>query len=209
MQMAQWLAAHWPDRLQIDWAEYEDSETLEKILHLLALYCETPGLDEFGFAARDWIARMKGPDETDATFVVQPDQGPRGGHLHPGVSLRASQAADDPGAPAPDGPSRTRAKVRGAKIFYQTGPLNIQRPDLRAELKRPPLSVRPVSERKGQEIIDLAREAMVTRSRDLDVFAFGDPRDVRMIDCGDGLQFAAIGGHPRTAPDVRGASTDS
>ena len=34
---------------------------------------------------------------------------------------------------------------------------------------------------------------MVTRSRDLDAFIHGDPRDVRLIDCGDGLEFAAIG----------------
>jgi hypothetical protein len=37
---------------------------------------------------------------------------------------------------------------------------------------------------------------MVTRSRDLDVFANADPRDVRLVDCGDGLQFACIGARP-------------
>ncbi len=195
MQMAQWLAVHWPERLQIDWAEFQDSETLEKILPLLALYEETPGLDEFSFSVRDWVARMKGPDETDATFVanrikdLEMDTFTREyffEHLKLPMILE----------PGTDGPSRTRAKVRGAKIFYQAGPLNMKRPDIRAELKRPPLSVKPVSERKGQEIIDMARESMVTRSRDLDIFAYGDPKDVRMIDCGGGLQFAAIGAIP-------------
>src|SRR5262245_57230788 len=37
---------------------------------------------------------------------------------------------------------------------------------------------------------------MVTRSRDLDVFAHGDPRDLRLVDCGQGLQFALIGAVP-------------
>jgi hypothetical protein len=37
---------------------------------------------------------------------------------------------------------------------------------------------------------------MVTRSRDLDVFAWGDPRDVRHVDCGDGLAFLMIGARP-------------
>ena len=45
----------------------------------------------------------------------------------------------------------------------------------------------------GQRIIDLARASMVTRSRDLDAFAFGDPDDVRIFDCGDGLELATIG----------------
>src|SRR4029077_15288644 len=45
-------------------------------------------------------------------------------------------------------------------------------------------------------LIDLAREAMVTRSRDLDVFCWGDPRDVRLVDAGGGLQCACIGALP-------------
>jgi len=193
--MARWLARHWPERLWIDWPALPDSAPLEKTLNLLALYCETPGLDEFGFSAREWIERLKGPEETDATFLVRRladlplDSFAREYFFE---HLRLPMILDG-GA---DGPSRTRARIRGAKVHYQTGPLNLDRPDLCAEMKRPPLAVRPVSPRKGREIIHLAREAMVTRSRDLDVFAFGDPRDVRIIDCGGGLEFAAIGAIP-------------
>jgi hypothetical protein len=53
--------------------------------------------------------------------------------------------------------------------------------------------VRAVARAEGQALIDLARGAMVTRSRDLDAFSWGDPDDVRLADCGDGLQFAVIG----------------
>ena len=34
---------------------------------------------------------------------------------------------------------------------------------------------------------------MVTRQRDLDAFVWADPRDVRLVDCGAGLQFVLIG----------------
>jgi hypothetical protein len=37
---------------------------------------------------------------------------------------------------------------------------------------------------------------MVVRDRDLDVFVHADPRDVRMADCGGGLQFACYGTLP-------------
>jgi len=37
---------------------------------------------------------------------------------------------------------------------------------------------------------------MVTRSRDLDAFSNGDPRDVRVVECGEGLAFACIGTRP-------------
>jgi hypothetical protein len=53
--------------------------------------------------------------------------------------------------------------------------------------------VREVAPREGRALIELAREAMVTRSRDLYAFKHADPRDVRMVECGGGLQFAVIG----------------
>jgi hypothetical protein len=58
---------------------------------------------------------------------------------------------------------------------------------------RPPLAIRGVAQRDATRLIDLAHESMVTRKRDLDAFAWADPHDVRLIDCGDGLQFALIG----------------
>jgi hypothetical protein len=47
--------------------------------------------------------------------------------------------------------------------------------------------------REARRIIDLARSAMTTRSRDLDAFAYGDPRDVRIAEDTRGLAFALIG----------------
>ena len=60
-QMAQWVAQRWGARLRIDWDEVGDGESLEKILPLLALYSETPGLDEFGFPTREWLDRLARP----------------------------------------------------------------------------------------------------------------------------------------------------
>jgi hypothetical protein len=53
--------------------------------------------------------------------------------------------------------------------------------------------VRLTSAREGAQLIELARGAMLTRSRDLDAFAYGNARDVRMVDDGSGLGFALIG----------------
>ncbi|HZM00838.1 MAG TPA: hypothetical protein VFD43_11365, partial [Planctomycetota bacterium] len=60
-------------------------------------------------------------------------------------------------------------------------------------LRERPLAVRVLPPPEAQELIDLAREAMVVRSRDLDVFACGDPADVRLVEWGGGLSFACIG----------------
>jgi hypothetical protein len=73
------------------------------------------------------------------------------------------------------------------------GPLDTARPDLRQALRERPRRVTAVPPTEAQRLIDLAREAMVARSRDLDTFAYGDPDDVRMVDMGNGLEFVAIG----------------
>jgi hypothetical protein len=80
-------------------------------------------------------------------------------------------------------------------VHFQRGPLRRERPDLAVALRAKP-RVRAAGAREGAELIRLAREAMVTRERDLDVFMYGDPRDVRVLDCGEGLTFAAIGFKP-------------
>jgi hypothetical protein len=56
--------------------------------------------------------------------------------------------------------------------------------------------VREAGLREASLLIDLAREAMVTRQRDLDVFSYASPRDVRMVEWGEGLQFAVMGALP-------------
>src|SRR5262249_11352341 len=96
----------------------------------------------------------------------------------------------------PGTPSRTAAKRKGARVHWQRGELSRERlaPDQWARLA--PRSVREVGTGAGERLIDLARAAMVTRSRDLDAFSNGDPRDVRMVDFGSGLEFACIGVTP-------------
>lgn len=186
------LARLWPGRLTYDWNEWDDPARLEELLSLLAVHGESPALDEYDLGVRGWLARMKGPREGDAAFVMR--------RLaarvrDPFVFEKLVDGMDAPMALAAGlgGPSRTLAKWRQAKIRFQRGPLRRDRPDLRAELARAPLSVRELSAREGGRFVAMAGEAMVTRARDLDAFAYADPRDVRLVDCGDGLVFACLG----------------
>jgi hypothetical protein len=192
---ARWLARRYPGRLHVDWETLGSTEPLMQRLWLLLPSIEEYALERFRLGLRKWVGLLKGADETDAEFLVR-----RIAALRAGQDLRevVYDALDIPlrleaGRP---GPSRTLARLAASRPHFQTVPLDTTRPDLRAEIRRPPLSVQDVSRKKGQELIDLAREAMVTRSRDLDAFMHGDPRDVRLVDCGDGLQFAAIGTLP-------------
>jgi hypothetical protein len=191
---ARWLAARFPARLEVDWEAFdEDHRTLlEERIGLATHPAESPLVDEGALDARGWVQALRGRGEADGAALAKCLAGLGGD------GLTRDFYQDELDVPmvlrwGPGGPARSTARARGAPIVHQSGPLRRGRPDLRAELVRPPLAIRAVSLAEGRTLVALAREAMVTRARDLDAFSYGDPRDVRMVDCGDGLAFAAIG----------------
>jgi hypothetical protein len=186
------LVRRYGQRLRVDWPSVGEPARLEGRLALLASYSETPGLDEWDMPLRKWVARLKGPDESDAEFLVR--RLSRVGHdtfandvLYEELGLELVLP------PGEDTPSRSHELAPGGAAHFRTRPLDRARPDIRRELRRKPLSVRDCDERESHELIELARDAMLTRSRDLDAFMHADVRDVRRVDFGDGLEFIAIG----------------
>ncbi len=191
---AYWLARRWGRHLTIDWEEFEHRDRLENWLTSMTLYCETLGLDVYAFDVREWIERLKGPDETDAKFLLRRFQ-------HMPMKSRASEVLledlDIPLClrPGPTTPARTREKYMGVPIVYQTRSLSRIRPSVQEIVNRKP-AVRVLSTREGHKIVELARATMATRSRDLDAFAYGSKHDVQLIDCANGLYIALVGVSP-------------
>lgn len=179
-------------RLRVDWATLGDPERLEGRLALLASYSETPGLDEWDMPLRKWVARLKGPKESDAEFLVRrlarlgPDAMARD-TLYEELGLELILPAGE------DTPSRTRELAPLAGPVFRTRPLDRGRPDIRAALRAKPRSVRACEPAEAAQLVELARDAMVTRQRDLDAFMHADARDVRRYAFDDGLEFIAIG----------------
>ena len=192
---AGWLVRRWGDRMHIDWERFANGAALDDLLPHFALWAETPGLDESQEEARAWVDRMRGPDETDAAFLVGCFEQLDAGEL---VADQVYDQLDPPLRlePGPDTPSRTRAKRPGSRVVFQTTPLRSGRPAFPAAIRARPRRVRVLGRRAALRMVDMAREAMVTRSRDLDVFMFGDVRDVRLVDWGDGLAFAVFCARP-------------
>jgi hypothetical protein len=190
-----WLAERWPQRLSLDWDAFEDTSLLEALLPLLVTFAESPGIEEYDYGLRGWVERLKAPGESDAVFLVR-----RLAQRIPDAMLheKLSDSVDAPFVLDSDDstPSRTHAlATRGASTFHADA-LPGGRPDLVAALARAAFTEQRLGPREGRRMIDLALCAMVTRSRDLDVFAYADPADVRLVDCGDGLSFACIGVKP-------------
>lgn len=207
--MARWLAHRYPRLLTIDWAEGDFDDRLNAALPLLVTTAEAEALRRAVLPVREAIDTLAGRRETDATFLVRRIEALPGGDavreaIHDALDVSYRLVASG------NGPSRTHAFYDRAPFAFRTAPPDRSRPELSTEILFPPRSVRTMTSREGTRLIDLAREAMVTRSRDLDAFAHGDPRDVRLIDDGDGLAFALIGVVPERRlflPAVYGALT--
>lgn len=188
---AGWIVRHWPDRLDIDRSESEIEEAIAALLPLLASPVEAEALRELGLPGFAALDRLRGK-LTDAAFLVRRVAAMAGDTRTREQSFDAIDASFELRA-GPDTPSRTHARHRLAPAAFQSGPLHRARPDLRTEICRAPQSVRELSPREGEQLISLARGAMITRARDLDTFAYGDSRDVRIVDDGGGLAFALNG----------------
>jgi hypothetical protein len=167
---------------------------LEQLLPHLILYAERAAADDPSFCARQWLGRFKG-QASDAALLIRAwetldcDEAARCAFyddLDPPLRL-------DPG---PDTPSRTRERFPGLPVVYQGEPLTRTRPDLRTAIRRRPEAVRSLPRREARALIELARDAMVPRARDLEVFEYGNPDDVQLIDAGRGFLLGCIGTLP-------------
>jgi hypothetical protein len=191
---ARWLAERWPDLITIDWHSFEHHERLATFLPSLTTPSEQPAIDELPWSGREWIEALKSPRETDAAFLSR-----RFTSVIADGVLR-EKLWDELNAPFlirgdRRGPSRTMARDPRTRIVHQAAPPSRGRPNLERAMMQTP-TVRPVTTSEGRRYIDLARVSMITRARDLDAFSWADPRDVRLIDFGDALQFACMGQVP-------------
>ncbi|HET6342346.1 MAG TPA: hypothetical protein VFG78_09220 [Gemmatimonadota bacterium] len=193
--MALRVAERWPDRITVDWGDFEKARDLEKVLHLLLPYSETVVIDAMRLSPRRGVELLKGPDENDAVFLIRRFAALRA--VGP-VKERLYESLDIPIrlAPGPDTPARTRERWDPAPINFLKRPPSRSRPPLRQAVQGADFRVRSLPPGEARRMIDLANAAMVPRHRDLLVFLNGDERDVRLVDFGDGLQFAMIGAKP-------------
>ena len=186
------LAARWPQQLCIDWDAHDEPDRIAAALPMLSTPIEAAWLSGRTPSAQVAITRMNAGIVGEGTFLVRRIE------AMPGDDFTREAFADSLDTPMlikpeVDTPSRTLSWHSRSPITFVSGPLRRIRPDLRAELERPPRAVRAASPIEGERLIELAMTALVTRSRDLDGIAYGNARDVWMIDDAHGLQWAFIG----------------
>ena len=188
---ALWLAQRCGDSLHIDWEQFEAQDRLSRALESLVLFGERGALQQYVYDAAEWIDRMRSADETDAVFLSR---------LF--AACGAAEAVldsvyDELDMPfylsaSATTPTRTLEYVRPKAIDYQRHTIKREAVDLQQAAHRL-IRIDTVDRKQAVRLVDLARSAMVARSRDLDAFAYASADDVMQVNCGHGIQIVLIG----------------
>jgi hypothetical protein len=198
--ITRWLAARFPSRVDIEWEGYEDKGQLAAVLpHFIPLLEEEAYVENF-FAHRDELLRAaKGDGRNELAWLLRrferlkmPDEVVAA--LYESLRLAVLWKLGDSAA------TRTRMRRRVRRIFYHDAPLLARRDvSLARELgaDAPPLPLKKLSRADGQKLLDMGRETMAVRYRELHGFTYGDPRTVRRADAGRGVEIFLWGVPPR------------
>ncbi|HEX6730605.1 MAG TPA: hypothetical protein VF074_11360, partial [Pyrinomonadaceae bacterium] len=99
---------------------------------------------------------------------------------------------------------RLPAKLAGSRTYYHDQPLLARRDVAFAdELEKPPPPLTKLSNRDGEAVLDLAREASTVRYRELYGFTHGDPSRVFRADLGRGVELFVSGLSPEKRLPLR------
>jgi len=189
---AEWLTRRWPGQVTVDWDGFEAPDRLDALMYPILQEHERLAYEGTTRSLREIIDVLRAPGETDAAYLIGTFRRLR---IDPmileqvyesiGLTLRL--------APGTDTPSRTRARFPVTDVEYQTQPISQPEGTVRERIERDQVRVRSLPVRDGRKLVQLGREAMITRGRDLFAFIHADPRDAHLVDFGEGLQFSCVG----------------
>lgn len=187
------LARAHPDALSLDWDAPEFEDRLRAAYPFLLRWDVAEAVRRAELPVREAIDRLRG-EATDASHLAalierfSPDTVVQE-QLHESIDAAYVLRPTDATA------SRTTGRFSRVTEVHRVEPSRA-RPDLRAELARPPRSAVTLSGDAAREALALARGCMITRQRDLAAFAWGTERDVLWVDDGGGLSFLLVGTEP-------------
>jgi hypothetical protein len=192
--VARYLAARYPSRVEIDWEGYEGEEQLVAVLKSFLPLFGDGAYVVYPVPYRDWIHAASKPKETDLAWLLRqfehlsiPEK--EKANLFDSLKLWINWRLGN--SPA----SRTKMRVQVNRTFYHERPL-ISRGEvsLARELEdSSPLPFNKLSRADGERLVSLGREMMTVRYRELHGFTYGDPRHVVRATAGRGVEFVIWG----------------
>jgi len=181
-----WLARRIPRNVEIDWDNYEEERAMAAIWPRLLPLLDEDAFVEANIPWRRWLQAAKGAN-SELEFLLRgfeqlaiPDR--EKAELYDSLRLPVRWQLQNLKL------SRTRNWLRPRSIYYHTEPLIPRRQiDLGHELSQPGPALKNLPLRQGKAVIEMIREVMVVRYRELYGTTLGDPRSVVRADVGRGV----------------------
>jgi len=186
-EVACWLVQRHANQLRMEWDLEEQGRqlgvSLPRVLPLLAddslVEADTPYLNWLGGAAGGkenilpWLLRCL--EDVPQTMLEKTA-------WYDALKINVSWNLGDSAA------SRTRARRNPRAMYFHREPLiRRNQVSLSAEMSSPPLPIRKLQGHEGEEVLDMVRDALTVRYRELYGTTRGDPESVVEADVGRGV----------------------
>jgi hypothetical protein len=188
------LVRRHPRSVRIDWDAFEEEDRLGATLPRFVPLLEEEALADANVPYRSWIDAARGR-RADLPWLIERFEAlplePRArAELFDGLGLAVAWEPSDRA-------SRSGARLAAPRPFVHRGPLLARRDvDVAAVLEAPPLRIVRMSEHDARRRLDLARETLATRYRELYGFTYGDPATARVVRDERGFELSLFGAPP-------------
>jgi len=186
LDVVRWLARRIPRDVKIDWQDYEEERAMASTWPRFLPLLDEDAFVEANIPWQRWLDSASGSQSQLEWLIRRFEQLPLAerekAELYDSLRLPVSWQLRDLKL------SRTRNWIRPRSIYYHTEPLISRRQiDLAHALSQPGPAITKLTLNRGKAVVDLIREVMVVRYRELYGTTLGDPRSMVRAEVGRGV----------------------
>ena len=190
--VVRWLLKSHPSQVKLYWDWFEDENRLGQTWPRFMPLLEDDAAVEANIPFQDWLRAARPRAEKDLQWLVRQFDSLNRTEKEK-AELYDSQQLYARWKPA-YGATRTGMRLPVRKVFYHREPLIRRREvSLLAELEKPSPPLQLLSQKQGEAILDMAREASTVRYRELYGFTHGDAKRVFKTNIGRGIDIFVMG----------------
>jgi len=185
--VVRWLVKRMPGKVEIAWDDYDDERAQGAVWPRFIPLLEEDAFVEANIPWRKWLESVSGRRSANPAWFVQRIEelglpASRAAQLYDSLRMPVRWHLENSRI------SRTRNWRPVRPVFYHQEPLIPRREvSLARELARRPPELVPLSRAEGESVMDLIREVMLVRYRELYGTTFGDPGSVVHAEVGRGV----------------------
>jgi hypothetical protein len=185
--LARWLVARLPGKVEIAWDDFDDERAMGAVWPRFIPLLNEDATVEADIPWRKWLEAAQGGTRNSPAWLIErfdalPFSGVEKARLYESMHMPIRWRLENSRV------SRTRNSRPVREVFYHAGPLLTRKEvSLEQELSRRPPKLVRLPRAEGNDIIDLIREVMLVRYRELYGTTLGDARSVTRTDVGRGV----------------------